>query len=119
LKFYSWLVSFLTIVAFIIVGTIIFKYDPNQADFKILILFFSGLYFALAGLFTLLGNFIRIKINKNTLSVYFLTSFRQGLLISLALVGLLLLKMTNVLNLWDGILLVVAILLLELYFRTK
>ena len=119
LKGYLFLVGFITAIASVIIGSIIVKYDPNNLDVKIYILFFGSLFIGLTGLATLIGSQIRISVNKSYLISYLITSLRQGFLISLALIGILLLRITNVLNWWDGILLVSAILLLEFYFRTS
>ena len=119
MKGYSFLVGFITFIALVIIGAIIMQYDPNNLDIKIYVLFFGSLFIAITGLATLIGLQIRKSINKNSLPSYLITSLRQGLLITLALIGILLLHITNVLNWWDGILLVLAIILLEFYFRIK
>jgi hypothetical protein len=119
LKVFQFFIGLITIVAIIVFGSIILKYDPNHLNVNIFILFFLSLFIFITGIATIIGNGIRKSINKNSLPSYYLTSLRQGLLISLSLSGLLLLHITKVLNLWDGILLVSAIILLEFYFRTR
>lgn len=118
-RVYFGLILFLSIIAWIIVVAIILKTDPNNLDIKYFVLFFSSLLIGFVGFFTFLGYFVRRKVLKNISQTHLVESIRQGILLSLAGVGLLLLQTAKVLNWWDGILLVCAILLLEFYFRTK
>ena len=110
----------LAIFCLIAIAVIIFETDPNQIDIKIFSAFFASLFLALVSIFTLFGYFIRLRVSqKEIVYAHLGVSFRQAVLLSLALIGLLLLQATQVLNWWDGILLITAILLLELFFRTK
>ena len=118
-RIYFWFIGLASIVGWIVVAALILKTDPNTLDIKGFILFFSSLFIALLGFFTFLGYFIRLRIVKHILHSHLIESIRQGILLSLAAVGLLLLQTARVLTWWDGILLVSAILLLEFYFRTK
>jgi len=119
-KFYLWVDGILTICCWLIAVGIFLITDPYQIGIKIFAAFFVSLFLALVGSLTLLGYNIRIRLSRReVLYAHLGVSFRQATLISLVVVGLLLLQAARVLNWWDGILLVSAILLLELYFRTK
>ncbi len=119
-KFYLWICGIVTVCCWLIAAGIIFLTDPYQIEIKIFAAFFASLLLALVGSLTLLGYNIRIRVSKREILYAHLgTSLRQAILLSLVIVGLLLLLAARVLNWWDGILLVSAILLLELYFRTK
>ena len=119
-KFYLWVGGILTICCWLVAVGIFLITDPYQIGIKIFAVFFASLLLALIGSLTLLGYNIRIRLSRReVLYAHLGVSFRQAILISLVIVGLLLLQAARVLNWWDGILLVSAILLLELYFRTK
>lgn len=98
----------------------LFGVNPYKADKFTFALFFVTLFFALVGTFTLIGFLIRIRVSEGQMVFSNVaSSFRQAFFISLAAIGLLLLQTARVLTWWDGILLVAAILLLELYLRAK
>ena len=99
---------------------IIFTVNPYQADSLNLSFFFISLFFALLGTFALLGFYFRVKWgNLDAIYAYLGISLRQAIWFSLCIVGLLILQAFRVLTWWDGALLVSAILLFELFFRTK
>lgn len=101
-----------------IISGILFKIDPNSATSGTIIVFYLTLFIILFSFFTFLGYFLRIRILKaEFFKTYLKVSSRQAALISFAIIGLLILSASSVLNWWDGILLVFAILLLELYFK--
>ncbi len=119
-RFYLWFCGVLTVICWIIAIGIILVSDPYLIEIKIFAAFFISLLSALIGSLTLLGYNIRIRLSKREILYAHLgISLRQAILFSLVIVGLLLLQAARVLNWWDGVLLVSAILLLELYFRTK
>lgn len=120
IRIYLWGIGIIAILGWITVAFIVFITDPYLTDIRIFVAFFTCLLIGLIGLFTLIGYFVRLAISrKEVIYAHIGVSLRQAILISLILVGLLLLQSTQVLNWWDGTLLVAAILLLELYFRAK
>lgn len=120
LRTYLWGITLAALLCWIAFGLVLTGIDPFQADLAGLSTFFVSLFFALLGSFTFIGFWLRVKITKGeVVYAHIGTSFRQGILLSLACIGLLLLQAARVLTWWDGTLLVLAILLVELYFRTK
>lgn len=111
------------IVSLVSIGTwlmILFNYNPYKSDIVTIIAFYTSLLLWVTGIFSLIGSYIRTKtINHDLIQSDLFAVFRQSLFISLAFVGILIMQTLKVLTWWDGILLVLAILLLELFFRTK
>ncbi len=98
--------------------TVIFNTDPSKIDTFILVALYCSLFLFIFGIATFIGFGIRILISKReVLYAHLPISIRQATLIALALVGLLFLQSLRVLSVVDAGALVLAILLLELYFR--
>ena len=82
--------------------------------------FYGSLFFGLVGTLTLIGYYGRVLASRGEVIYANIgVSFRQAVLIAFAVVALLILQSFRLLTWWDGGLLVVAIMLLELYFRAK
>ena len=93
---------------------------PYNAGNIGLISFFMSLFFALIGTLTIVGFYLRIWFSKNEQYYENITvSFRQAILISIAVLGLLGLQSLKILNIFDGILFVLSIILLESYFLAR
>jgi len=98
----------------------LFGINPYRADKFTFALFFVTLFAALVGTFTLIIFLIRVRITGGEIIFAHISgSFRQAVFVAMAAIGILLLQAARVLTWWDGTLLVLAILLLELYFRAK
>jgi len=95
--------------------------DPDKAGFLGQALFYASTFLFFAGLLILFFTWMRRKIGGSDESalVCIGISFRQGILMSLLLVGLLILQQYRILVWWDGALLVAGIFLVELYFLTR
>lgn len=104
------------IIAFLVV---VFRVDPYEGGISALVLFMAVLFLALVGASTLPGYYLRAWLSKSREhNKFYLTALRQGILLSIGIVGLLLLQAMEVLAWWDGLLLVGALVLLELFFRS-
>jgi hypothetical protein len=103
--------------AFIFVVRLV-DYDSSGLAGKML--FFGSLFFALSGFFNLLLLWLRKNQvdAENAFSSVGL-SFRQGILLALFAVGLLILQSFRILIWWDGLLLLAGIFLIELYFVSR
>ena len=98
-------------VWFIIIGNI----DPQEGGVLGFVFFYTSLFLALSGTFSVIGFLIRKKMPKNDVVVFHHVrhTFRQGLLItSLVLLALLLLQF-KLLTWWTGVLVVLLFLILE------
>jgi hypothetical protein len=109
-----------TILCWAAWGLTISNIDPTDAGILGLASFFSSLFFALAGTFGLIGFYIRVWLSGNEIIYENIgLSFRQGVLISLCIIGILALQGIRMLTWWNGILLVLIIIMLEFYFMAK
>ena len=94
--------------------------NPYKADFISITSFFVSLFFAISATLTAIIFFFRgRKEDENSLARKLGVSFRHAALIALAICGLLILQAFRILTWWDGALLVIAILLIEFYFRSR
>lgn len=108
----------ITLVSIIIFIFVLFRVDPFTSGISALVFFLVILFLALSGLLTFPGYYLRAIINKNkTPLANFNVSLRQSILISTGMVGLLILKSTEGLAWWNGILLIASLVFLEMFFR--
>ena len=85
-------IGFLTVISLVSLTYILTNIDPYNTTILSFILFYLSFFIAAAGLFILIGFYLRKLIVKNKAIHRLLrTSFRQGILISLILTILLLL----------------------------
>ena len=85
--------GFLTLVALGFLIYILINIDPSETSVFNFSLFYLSFFIAISGIFVLAGYSIRKGINKNKeLSILFKKSFKQGILISVILTGLLLVQ---------------------------
>ena len=94
--------------------------SPFISGYLALTFFYSSLFIALTGTFTILNYYLRIAVNKN--KNYFQqinTALRQGSLLSLMVISGLIFQRLRVLTWWDALLLLIIVLLVEYYFMAK
>lgn len=85
-------IGFLTVISLVSLTYILIKIDPYETAIWGFILFYLSFFIAVAGLFILAGFYLRKLIVRNKIAYRLLrTSFKQGVLISIILTGLLLL----------------------------
>lgn len=100
--------------------TILFNVDPTRADRFIMVALYASIFLFLLGLLTFIGFGIRVLLsNREVIYAHFNPSLRQATLAAFAVVGLLFLQSLRVLSAIDAGAFVLAILLLELFFRAK
>jgi hypothetical protein len=100
--------------------TILFNVDPLKADNFVLVALYASLFLFLAGLLTFIGFGVRIYLsNREIIYAHLTPSIRQATLLAFALVGLLFLQSLRVLSIIDAGAFLLAIILLELFFRSK
>lgn len=113
-------ISISTVLCWIAWLLTLFNLDPRTAGALGFLSFFTSLFFALVGTITIIGFYFRLWFSKNEYYYENITiSFRQAVLASLSVTGLLVLQALRLLNLFDGILLVLSIILLEFYFLAR
>lgn len=99
---------------------VVYKLSPFTQPALSLSLFYSSLFIAFAGTFTLLFYFMRLWAGRKEISnIHLNTSVRQGILLSLMIVVALGFQRLRVLTWWDGMLLLAVVLLIEFYFNSR
>lgn len=120
LKIYLWGMRISTVLAVLALGAIVYYIDPEESAVVGRILFYVSLFLAMAGILILFLTWIRRKFSDNQSSFIFIgMSFRQGILLSFLTVTLLFMQSFRILAWWDGLLMVAAIFLAELYFLSR
>lgn len=100
---------------FIILQTI----DPFTTDWFSRFIFYLTALVALWGSLAMVMFFLKRKKAQNIPYKLLLISIRQGLIISMGIVGLLVLQTINVLNILSASVYIIALVLIEFYFRTR
>ena len=120
LKSYLWGMRFSTFLALSAWLLVIFYTDPEKGGAPVKFVFYLTLFLLLSGIFILMLSFLRRKIGKDGVVISDLgMSFRQGALLSLLVIALLVIQSFRYLTWWDGLLVVAGVFLLELYFLTR
>lgn len=120
LKSYVWgmiLLDMILLIAFYLVAD---NVDPIKSGTAGKALFYLVLFFFLSGLFNLLLMGARKTFLGSEMAIYGLgLSLRQGILLSILAVSLLILQSYRMLVWWDGLLVLAGVFLLELYFLSR
>lgn len=126
IKVFLWGMRLVTLLALAVgVALLLFtspyqNQNPAEKMYLHIILFNISLFFALTGLFSLFIYWLRKKAYGNEIQAAHLgVSFRQGLLLALCLIVLMVLQSFRVLIWWDGLLALGAIMMVELYFLAR
>lgn len=111
------IISFLALAA---LGLIVFYVDPENSGLAGIGLFYLVVFFVLSSFFNLILLSIRRKILGSEAAVENVgLSFRQGALLALIGISLLILNSLDMLVWWDALLVVAGVFLVELYFLNK
>jgi len=120
IRSYLWGMRLSTLVALVSLGLVIRYINPFRDGVLGLTLFYISLYFSITGLATLFLFWLRRKFSKNEVAYTNVgISFRQGMLVALAVALLFILQSFHLLLWWDAGLVIVAALLIELWFLSK
>lgn len=114
------LVLLATVIAAAALAVVIFKLDPYSSPDLALPLFFISTLVALTGVFTIVLFFIKKWKSQDHIYVKHVTiSLRQGILLSICTSICLALLMLGLLRVWNGLLIVVTMTLVEFYLSAK
>lgn len=120
LGLYLWGVRISTLLALAALGAVVMFINPQESGIFGQAVFYLSLLFALSGIFILSLTWLRrITSGEETPFIYIGMSFRQGILLAVIAVILLALQSFRVLTWWDGLLVVAAVFLAELYFLSR
>lgn len=120
LKAYTRILTVLVLLTFAAFLLVINYIDPDTWGQQGKVIFYASLGLFLGSFFSLFLLFIRKKtLGEEAARDNAGLSIRQGILLALLAVGLLIFQSFRILVWWDGLLLVAGIFLLELYFLSR
>ena len=109
-----------TVLSFLGVLGFVFLLSPVDLPWWTLLVFYLFVFLTTAGLFTVIGTVVRVRVLKAEVPLRQLTrSARQGALLGLLGVAGLVLAHIQFLTTWSLVLLVLALACLELFFLTS
>ena len=120
LKSYAWGMCLVSLFSFIALSLAITYIDPEKSGIAGQVIFYLIFFFLLSSLINLLLLWIRKRALGNEAAALNVgLSLRQGILIALFVIGLLILQSMRILIWWDGLLLLAGIFIVELYFLSR
>ncbi len=120
IRAYLWGMRLSTLVALSCLGLVIYYVDPTRDGLMGQTLFYVSLFFSVTGMATLFLFWLRRLFSKNeTAYLNVGISFRQGMLVALAVTAMFVLQSFQFLIWWDAGLVIAAVLLIELWFLSK
>ncbi len=129
-RFFLWGMRILAIVSFLLMILMLIFLSPYSDPYTFresvsinILIFEISLFFSLVAGFSLLLFWIRTLklagLKGRELDVFAGVSFRQGFLLALAVLILLIMQSFQVLVWWDGLLAIGAVIMVELYFLAR
>lgn len=120
LRIYLFSLYLTLLLSFGLFFLILFNVNPYTSPFWMIFLFYFTFFMIFVSLFGVIGFYLKIwASNREVIFAHILPTLRQSVLIGLVMAGLLFLFQIKVLSWWVAGLFVMAILMIELYFRKK
>lgn len=119
LKKYLNLMGILTLVCWLAWVAVLFFVNPEETGLIGFVLFYFSLFLAVLGTASVLGFIIRARFNKGPVFKQVELAFRQGIWLSLLVIGVLLLQGQGLLRWWNGLLLLLFLMFLEFFFLSS
>jgi len=120
IRAYLWGMRFCTLAALAALAFVTLYVDPGRDGAPGQVMFYASLFFTLTGVATLFLFWLRRRFLKSeAVDQYVAVSFRQGVLVALAVAALLALQSFRLLVWWDGGIIVAGVLLIELWFLSR
>ena len=118
LRQYLFLMSLGAILCWAIWLSVLFFIDPGGAGLLGFIFFYLSLFLAFVGTLSVLGLALRMRFGNSNEAIFRVVtvSFRQAAMLSLLFAGSLFLQGRGLLDWWNIIFLVLAIIILEFFF---
>ena len=117
---YLIIMTFSAILGWIAWILVLVYVDPYKAGFVGFVFFYLSLFFALIGTLSVIGYFIRSKIHKEELTYQQVSNaFRQAILLAILVSGSLFLKSLGLLNWFNIIIFIIALVLLEVFYLSR
>ena len=127
-RFFLWAMRILIGVSFLALLVFVIFLSPYESSIQNVLLanviifeasLFTGLFAGFSLLLFWLRTFKLKNVRKNQLDVFAGASVRQGFLLALIFLLLLIMQSFDILVWWDGLLVVGAVILVELYFLAR
>lgn len=120
LRFYLFSLIFAASISFGLWLLIFFGVNPFQAPAWIVILFYLSLFIFLTSIFGIIGFYLKVwATNREVIFAHILPSLRQSAFVALVIVVIIFLQQLRALNWWVASMLIVAIALIEAFFRSR
>ena len=120
LKAYIWGIRLITLISLASLGAVICFVDPTSSGVIGTALFYLAIFFSLAGIFNLFLMSLRRRFIGDELAAENVgISFRQGVLLAILIIGILILQSYHVLIWWDAILVAGGVFLVEVFFLSQ
>jgi len=117
---YLWGMRLSTLAALGALGVVVYYVDPFRDGVLGQALFYISLFFSITGLATLFLFWLRRRWHANEVVYQNVgVSFRQGMLVALAVSGMFVLQSFRLLLWWDAGIVIAGVLLIELWFLSK
>lgn len=120
LRLYLFSLYLTAIIALGLFLVIFMGVNPYNAPTWLVLLFYGVIFIFLLSIFAIIGFYLKVRIsNREVVFAHLIPTLRQGALFSFALTGILFFEQVKVLNLWTIVVFLIAIILIELFFRAK
>ena len=99
---------------------VLFRLDPFTSTALAVPFFLAALFLALVGTFSLAGFYFRVWFRRGEIYLQHISiSLRQSIFLTVAVEIALVFQILRILTWWDGVLIVAAISLVEIYFSSR
>jgi hypothetical protein len=120
LKAYIWVMRLFSLVSLIVFGLVLAYVDPEASALPGKLIFYFSLLLFLSSFLSLFLLFVRRKtLGEESAMDSSGLSLRQGILLAVLVISLLILQSFRMLIWWDSLLVVAGIFLIELYFLSR
>ena len=120
LRAYIWGMRIVTLFSLAALGAVVVYIDPRSGAWIGLLFFYLAALFSIGGLFNLVLLFFRRKLlGEEAAADSVGLSFRQGILLAIIALGVLILQSFRLLVWWDALLVVAGVFLIELFFLSR
>ena len=110
----------MTLISVAALAFVVFYVDPDVSGVFGKVIFYLVLFFSASGILNLFLIYFRQKLMGGDMALSTIgLSFRQSILLSFLILGLMILQSFRMLVWWDGLLLAGGIFLIELYFLSR
>jgi len=113
-------IAIVGLLGWLALGITLLRLDPFTSTALALPFFFIALFLALTGTLGVIGFYLRVWFRHGEIYVSHISiALRQAILISLATSLAMVFQILRILTWWDGLLIVAAISLIEVYFSSN